>query len=1096
MSSERKVQEGGSLRIGSANQSRSRPSDNFRLLQNSSSSHNIPHISIPQAQVAEKSHISPTQQHQAMSISSSSSKKRNNATNSYENKSRDGLVSKHKSFDMLDDDHENDAQTGSRSLTRSGSFVTTTSGNNTTGKSTGKQQSTRQHQKSSLQRRGSFGSDDSMHEKYFKSVENTPISRRRTNQTTRNKHSSDSSPHSPISPPGVRHESIGQQSGKCVRPSQLVIEAPLNFANNTNNGKQSSSSQKPRGPEYYLNKQQQQSQARGQAQQMDPRKKSSERLNMDSSLGKSNERHRKSPGAISTQLQQHHLQASPSNVQQNNIKSSSNNGSNGKQSSHNQTEQNRNSLQKGGANSTNKQYLSKQNVDRHNKVFTQSTLERLAAAGQGTGGQRSKNSTMLRSEVEYDNGNISPLYSNWDQEMQDHLLPLQHYILEQAKLSGCYGSGDNLDSDSYHSDSHSEHSLSGHEPDNEDSDHSDGRGDYLSHYPYDEYGAYGPSYMNFEYNFDKRNDKKDQHSEEVDAKLDGMHQGGVQIYSPVKNHPQPQSNKNFGPAQIQRPIPQYPKPQQKPQPSMQEPSPKEQSLYSNTNHQNEPYSTQSLYKNYPYENFTRPIHSNSGQIATRSVNTNPKQDKNQSFLHHQQQQAQQHMLQQQSNRDPQQPPRPQEAKATLLQKFQESLSIMENPDKIAEMALMKECDIEKFAQDNLNLHAKGIFRKKSSVRDMLSWTSDPISRPMLSLPIAREKAGKKMAIELFKLVQIYMGDRKARAGMTLNSVAQDIINMTLATAQLRDELYVQLCRQTTENPSRDSLIRGWELLAICLSFVPPSPTFQPALLGYMNRHRDQQFSAAFQEINKWPTHVQISHYATIACRRLDRIGSSGKKQAKKPTEEEINHAREQIFRDSMFGNTLQEVMDLQKQRFPDRKLPWVQVTLSKQVFKLNGFQTEGIFRVPADAEEVTMFKNMLDRWEWPEDTGTMDAHTPAALIKLWYRELYHPLIPEHLYEECVQTEDPKEAMKIVEKLPKLNKLVLTYLIHFLQQFAQPEVVANTKMDSSNLAMVFAPNILRCISEDPRVILENARKEMAFLRTLIIHMDTNSVANII
>lgn len=94
--------------------------------------------------------------------------------------------------------------------------------------------------------------------------------------------------------------------------------------------------------------------------------------------------------------------------------------------------------------------------------------------------------------------------------MQDHLLPLQHYILEQAKLSGCYGSGDNLDSDSYHSDSHSEHSLSGHEPDNEDSDHSDGPGDYLSHYPYDEYGAYGPSYYNFEYNVDKRNDKKDQ----------------------------------------------------------------------------------------------------------------------------------------------------------------------------------------------------------------------------------------------------------------------------------------------------------------------------------------------------------------------------------------------------------------------------------------------------------------------------------------------------------------------------------------------------------------------------------------------------------
>lgn len=50
---------------------------------------------------------------------------------------------------------------------------------------------------------------------------------------------------------------------------------------------------------------------------------------------------------------------------------------------------------------------------------------------------------------------------------------------------------------------------------------------------------------------------------------------------------------------------------------------------------------------------------------------------------------------------------------TLLQRFQEQLS-MNNSDKIAEMALIKECDIEKFAQDNLNLHSKGIFRKKVS----------------------------------------------------------------------------------------------------------------------------------------------------------------------------------------------------------------------------------------------------------------------------------------------------------------------------------------------------------------------------------------------
>lgn len=41
-----------------------------------------------------------------------------------------------------------------------------------------------------------------------------------------------------------------------------------------------------------------------------------------------------------------------------------------------------------------------------------------------------------------------------------------------------------------------------------------------------------------------------------------------------------------------------------------------------------------------------------------------------------------------------------------------------------------------------------------------------------------DKTHKKAAIDLFRLVQIYMGDRKARPGMTLNSVAQDILHAT------------------------------------------------------------------------------------------------------------------------------------------------------------------------------------------------------------------------------------------------------------------------------------------------------------------------------
>lgn len=163
----------------------------------------------------------------------------------------------------------------------------------------------------------------------------------------------------------------------------------------------------------------------------------------------------------------------------------------------------------------------------------------------------------------------------------------------------------------------------------------------------------------------------------------------------------------------------------------------------------------------------------------------------------------------------------------------------------------------------------------------------------------------------------------------------------------------------------------------------------------------------------------------------------------------------------------------------------------------------------------------------------------ASLLKLWYRELEEPLIPHEFYEQCIaQYESPEAAVAVVHSLPRINRLVLCYLIRFLQVcggprtphptpahpplqarsappyapprhalplptshclsqvFVQPANVAITKMDVSNLAMVMAPNCLRCRSDDPRVIFENTRKEMSFLRVLIQHLDTSFMEGVL
>ncbi len=46
----------------------------------------------------------------------------------------------------------------------------------------------------------------------------------------------------------------------------------------------------------------------------------------------------------------------------------------------------------------------------------------------------------------------------------------------------------------------------------------------------------------------------------------------------------------------------------------------------------------------------------------------------------------------------------------------------------------------------------------------------------------------------------------------------------------------------------------------------------------------------------------------------------------------------------MFGTSLEEVIELQKDKFPDCKMPWVVQALVDAVMQLQGPSTEGIFR--------------------------------------------------------------------------------------------------------------------------------------------------------
>ena len=67
------------------------------------------------------------------------------------------------------------------------------------------------------------------------------------------------------------------------------------------------------------------------------------------------------------------------------------------------------------------------------------------------------------------------------------------------------------------------------------------------------------------------------------------------------------------------------------------------------------------------------------------------------------------------------------------------------------------------------------------------------------------------------------------------------------------------------------------------------------------------------------------------------------------------------FNPSMFGTTLEDVMELQSAKFPDHTLPWVIEALTDAVLKLNGPQTEGIFRYHSTVLHTTRVKSPIPR---------------------------------------------------------------------------------------------------------------------------------------
>jgi len=88
------------------------------------------------------------------------------------------------------------------------------------------------------------------------------------------------------------------------------------------------------------------------------------------------------------------------------------------------------------------------------------------------------------------------------------------------------------------------------------------------------------------------------------------------------------------------------------------------------------------------------------------------------------------------------------------------------------------------------------------------------------------------AVQSFKNVMSYMGDRKS-SKPAIEHAKKLLRNIMFLPIGIRDELYMQICKQTTQNPRIASAIKGWELMVFCVATFPPSKQLKTYLLDFI-----------------------------------------------------------------------------------------------------------------------------------------------------------------------------------------------------------------------------------------------------------------------
>jgi len=195
-------------------------------------------------------------------------------------------------------------------------------------------------------------------------------------------------------------------------------------------------------------------------------------------------------------------------------------------------------------------------------------------------------------------------------------------------------------------------------------------------------------------------------------------------------------------------------------------------------------------------------------------------------------------------------------------------------------------------------------------------------------------------------------------------------------------------------------------------------------------------------------------------------------------------AKEAPFVKSVFRSTLEQMMEYQKQSFPNLEIPVIVKTLIDLIIQSGGLTSIGIFRVTPQLDEISKLRVKLEESHGgpiPMVDPELDPNVSACLLKVWLAEIIKPLIPTEYYHAVTNSsKDWPSLEKIIHSFPTIYRNTLYYLINFLQRVVKED----NKMNEHNISIVISPTLCRCPIIDTTQLMKQTVIESEFCLTVL------------